>query len=51
VPPRVEPTGNQAAQPQESAYTPGGSRIAVLYQAAPDHASGVFDDPFFFDPN
>ena len=47
----VEPAGNQAAQPQETAYTPGGSRVAVLYQAASDHASGIFDDPFFFDPN
>ena len=47
----VEPAGNKATQPQETAYTPDGSRIVVLYKAAPDHASGIFDDPFFFDPN
>jgi hypothetical protein len=47
----VESVGNKATQPQEVAYTPDGSRIAVLSTAALDHASGVFDDPFFFDAN
>jgi hypothetical protein len=47
----VEPVGNQATQPQETAHTPAGSRIVVLDQATLDHASGIFDDPFFFDPN
>jgi hypothetical protein len=47
----VGPVGDKATQPQETAYTPDGSRIVVLYKATLDHASGVFDDPFFFDPN
>ena len=47
----VEPVGNKATQPQETAYTPDVSRIVVLYKATPDHASRIFDDPFFFDAN
>ena len=47
----VEPVGNKATQPQEMAYTPDSSRIVVLYKAPLDHASGIFDDPFFFDTN
>ena len=49
----VEPVGNKAMQPRETAYAPEGSRIVVLYKAAPEHnhASGIFDDPFFFDVN
>jgi hypothetical protein len=47
----VEPVGSKAAQQQETAYTPDGSRIVVLYQATQDHASRIFDDPFFFDAN
>src|SRR5262249_35664670 len=47
----VEPVGNKATPPRETSYTPDGSRIVVLYQATPDHASRVFDDPFFFDVN
>jgi hypothetical protein len=47
----VEPVGNKATQPQETAYTPTGSRIVVRYTATPDHASRIFDDPFFFDVN
>jgi hypothetical protein len=46
----VESVGNKATQPQETAYRPDGPRIVVLYKATLDHASGVFDDPFFFDP-
>jgi hypothetical protein len=47
----VEPVVNKATQPQETAYTPDGSRIVVLYKATLDRASGIFDDPFFFDTN
>src|SRR5262249_42509483 len=47
----AEPANNKATQPQETANTPDGSRIVVLYEAAPDHASRIFDDPFFFDAN
>jgi hypothetical protein len=47
----VEPVGNKATQPQEPAYTPDGSRLAVLSKATLDHVSGIFDDPFFFDAN
>ena len=48
----VEPVGgNKATQPQETADTPDGSRIVVFYKATLDHASGIFDDPFFFDAN
>jgi hypothetical protein len=47
----IEPVGNKAEQPQQTAYTPDGSQTLVLYNATPDHASGVFDDPFFFDVN
>jgi hypothetical protein len=47
----VEPVGGKAAQPQETAYTPDGARTVVLYKATLDHASAIFDDPFFFDPN
>ena len=47
----VEPVGTKAALPHERAYTPDGSRIVVLYQPTLDHASRVFDDPFFFDAN
>jgi hypothetical protein len=47
----VAPAGSKAAQPQETAYMPGGSRIVVQYQATQDHASRIFDDPFFFDAN
>jgi hypothetical protein len=45
----VEPVGNKATPPQETAYTAGGSRIVVLYQAPLDHASAIHDDPFFFE--
>ena len=47
----VEPVANKATQPQETVHTLEGSRIVVVYQATPDHASRVFDDPFFFDAN
>jgi hypothetical protein len=47
----VQPAGNHATQPQVTAYTPVGSRIVVLNNATNDHASRIFDDPFFFDPN
>ena len=47
----VEPVGYRAAQPHETAETPGGSRIVVSYKTTLEHASGIFDDPFFFDPN
>src|SRR5262249_61026750 len=47
----VEPVGNRATPPQETAYTRDASRIVVLSQATLDHASGIFDDPFFFDAN
>jgi hypothetical protein len=40
-----------AAQPQETVSTAVGSRIVLVYEAAHDHASGIFDDPFFFDAN
>jgi hypothetical protein len=47
------PVGDRATQTQETAYTPDGPRIGVQapYEAARDHASGIFDDPFFFDVN
>jgi hypothetical protein len=45
----VEPVGNKATQPQETADTAGGSRILVLYQAPLDHAPAIHDDPFFFE--
>ena len=47
----VDQVANKTTQPQETAYTPAGSRIVVLYKATLDHASRVFDDPFFFDTN
>ena len=47
----VEPVASKATQPQETVHTPEGSRIVVLYEATPEHASRVFDDPFFFDVN
>jgi hypothetical protein len=47
----VEPDGNKAMQPRETAYTPDGSRFVVLHKTTLDHASAVFDDPFFFDAN
>jgi hypothetical protein len=47
----VELVGGKATQPQLAAYTPDGTRTVVLYKATLDHASAVFDDPFFFDPN
>jgi hypothetical protein len=47
----LEPAGSKATQPQETARTPNGSQIVVLYKAAPDHASAIHDDPFFFDVN
>ena len=47
----VEPVGSKAAQPQEVAHTPNGSRIVVLDQAMQYDASRIFDDPFFFDAN
>jgi hypothetical protein len=47
----VEPVGNQATQLPETAYTPGGSRVVLLSRATLDHASRIFDDPFFFDAN
>ena len=45
----VEAIGNKATQPQETAYAPDSSRFVVLDKATPEHASGIFDDPFFFD--
>ena len=45
----VEPVSNKATPPQEMAYTAGGSRIVVLYQAPLDHASAIHDAPFFFE--
>jgi hypothetical protein len=47
----VEPVGDKAAQTQEAAPTANGSRIVVLSRPTLDHASGIFDDPFFFDAN
>jgi hypothetical protein len=47
----VEPVANKATQPHETLHTLEGSQIVVLYKATPDHASRVFDDPFFFDVN
>jgi hypothetical protein len=47
----VEPVANKATQLQETVHTLEGSRIAVHYNATPDQASRVFDDPFFFDVN
>jgi hypothetical protein len=47
----IEPVGHEATQPQETSYAAGGSRIVVLYKATLDHATGIFDDPFFFDAN
>jgi hypothetical protein len=46
-----EPVGNTATQPQETAHTPDASRIVVLYMTTLERASGIFDDPFFFDAN
>jgi hypothetical protein len=47
----VEPLAHKATQPQETAHTLEGSRIAVHYNATSDQVSRVFDDPFFFDVN
>jgi hypothetical protein len=47
----IGPAGDQATQPRETAYTPAGPRIVVHENATLDHASAIFDDPFFFDPN
>jgi hypothetical protein len=47
----VQPLGNKATQALETAHTPEASRLVVSYQATPNHASAIFDDPFFFDPN
>jgi hypothetical protein len=46
-----EPVANEATQRQATVHTLEGSRIVVVYQATPEHASRVFDDPFFFDAN
>src|SRR5262245_31245967 len=45
------PTGVNATQSQVTASAPAGSPTAVVYKPALDHASAIFDDPFFFDPN
>ena len=37
--------------PQETAFTPDGTQIRVLYKAQVDQPAGIFDDPFFFDVN
>src|SRR5262245_49880983 len=47
----VEPVGDKATQPQQTAYTPDASRIAVFYNTTLERAPGIFDDPFFFDAN
>jgi hypothetical protein len=47
----VEPAGPRTPSQQQPADTPDGSRIVVFYRATLDHASGRFDDPFFFDAN
>ena len=47
----VEPAGNAAPQPQETAHMPSGPRIVVLHESTLDHVSRIFDDPFFFDAN
>jgi hypothetical protein len=47
----VAPVGGAAAQPPETANTATGSQFVDLYKPALEHASRVFDDPFFFDVN
>jgi hypothetical protein len=47
----VESVGNKATPPQEKAHMPDASRNVVQYNTAFEHASAVFDDPFFFDAN
>lgn len=47
----VEPVGGKVAQLQQTAYAPDAPRIAVFYNTTLEHAPGIFDDPFFFDPN
>ena len=47
----VEPVGIQAGQPRQASWTPVGSRTVMVDTAAPEHASAIFDDPFFFDAN
>jgi hypothetical protein len=47
----VEMVGTKATQPQEMVCTPTASLTSVFYNAMPGHAPGIFDDPFFFDPN
>src|SRR5262249_42148973 len=39
----VEPIGNKATQPQETADTPDSSRFVVLDKATPDHAPRLHD--------
>lgn len=46
----VEPVGGATAQPQVTVPADG-SRIVVLEKPTLDHASRIFDDPFFFDVN
>ena len=36
---------------QETAFTPDGTQLRVLYKAQVDQPAGIFDDPFFFDVN
>ena len=43
--------GNKATQPPATAYTPDHAQVVVMSMAMPDHASRIFDDPFFFDLN
>lgn len=47
----VEAAGGKATPRQERIDTPDGSRIVVFCEARLDRASGIFDDPFFFDVN
>jgi hypothetical protein len=41
----------KTALPQETAFTPDGSLSVVPSKARFDQASGIFDEPFFFDVN
>ncbi len=47
----VQPVGASTTQQPVAAYAPGNSPIVASQNATPDHASRVFDDPFFFDAN
>ena len=47
----VEPVGGTTVPVQHPVGNADGSPVVVLQKPTQEHASGIFDDPFFFDPN